>query len=232
MPGTLYITGHTAADRLLNSNGTALMIGMLLDQQVPMEWAFNGAHTLKTRLGHLDPARIAAMDPDDFLAVCLTKPAIHRFPKAMAGRIQGLCAVLADKYKGRAENVWRGVDDAQVLFERLREFPGFGEEKAQIFVALLAKRFGVRPAGWQRAAGVFSDTNPRTVADITSPATLAKVRAWKKAEKEADRDKQSRPLKSGTKKTTAAKKSAAPKATPAKKNAAAKTPSKKSTGRA
>jgi len=192
--GTLYITGNPASDKLLNSNGTALLIGMLLDQQVPMEWAFNGAHTLKQRLGHLDPRRIAAMDPDEFLRVCLEKPAIHRFPKAMAGRIQGMCAVIAEKHKNKGENIWRGVDDAEVLFARLRELPGFGEEKAQIFVALLAKRFGVRPKGWKKAAGVFSDSNPRTVADITSPGTLLKVREWKKAEKAADRDKQSRPV--------------------------------------
>ena len=203
MPGTLYITGNPASDKLLNSNGTALMIGMLLDQQVPMEWAFNGAHVLKQRLGHLDPSRIAAMDADEFLAVCTEKPAIHRFPKSMASRIQGLCAMLADEYKNKAENVWRGIDDADELFSRLRRFPGFGEEKAQIFVALLAKRFGVRPTGWERAAGVFSDTNPRTVADITSPETLLEVRAWKKAEKAADRDKQSRPMKKPAKKTTA-----------------------------
>lgn len=193
--GTLYITGNPASDRLLNSNGTALLIGMLLDQQVPMEWAFNGAHTLKTRLGHLDPRRIAAMDPDQFLAVCLEKPAIHRFPKAMAGRIQGMCAVIADRYANKGENIWKGVDDAQVLFERLRELPGYGEEKAQIFVALLGKRFDIRPKGWQKAAGVFSDRNPRTIADITDQTSLLKVRAWKKAEKAADRDKQSRPLK-------------------------------------
>ena len=199
MAGTLYITGEPASDALLNSNGTALMIGMLLDQQVPMEWAFNGAYTLKKRLGHLNPKRIAEMDPDEFLAVCTEKPAIHRFPKAMAGRIQGLCALLTEKYKGKAENIWMGVDDAQVLFERLREFPGFGEEKAQIFIALLAKRFGVRPTGWKKAAGVFSDAQPRTVADITSPETLLKVRAWKKAEKAAERDKQSRPLKTSRK---------------------------------
>jgi len=226
MSGTLYITGNTAADTLLNSNGTALMIGMLLDQQVPMEWAFNGAHTLKQRLGHLDPARIAAMDPEAFLAVCLEKPAIHRFPKAMAGRIQGLCALLDERYKGRAENIWRGVDNASVLFARLREFPGFGEEKAQIFVALLAKRFGIKPRGWKTAAGVFSDSNPRTVADITSPATLAKVRAWKKAEKEADRDKQSRPLATTTAKkksaTNTTKKSATQKPTARRKPAAGK----------
>lgn len=193
--GTLYITGDAASDKLLNTNGTALLIGMLLDQQVPMEWAFNGAHTLKGRLGHLDPRKIAAMDPDEFLAVCLEKPAIHRFPKAMATRIQGMCAIIADKYKNKGENIWADVDDAAELFARLRELPGFGEEKAQIFVALLGKRFDVRPTGWKKAAGVFSDANPRTVADITSPETLLKVRAWKKAEKAADRDKQSRPMK-------------------------------------
>ncbi|MFM2046858.1 MAG: hypothetical protein RL383_935 [Actinomycetota bacterium] len=193
--GTLYITGNPASDRLLNSNGTALLIGMLLDQQVPMEWAFNGAFTLKTRLGHLDPRRIAEMDPDEFLAVCTEKPAIHRFPKAMAGRIQGMCAIIAAKHGNKGENIWRGVTDADILFSRLRELPGFGEEKAQIFVALLGKRFGVRPDGWKKAAGVFSDSKPRTVADITDPATLLKVRAWKKMEKEAERDKQSRPLK-------------------------------------
>jgi uncharacterized HhH-GPD family protein len=194
--GTLYITGIDKADKLLNSNGNALLIGMLLDQQVPMEWAFTGPHTLKTRLGHLDPKKIADMDPDEFLAVCLEKPAIHRFPKAMAQRIQGMCRVLADKYKGKADNIWRDVDEADEVFRRLRELPGYGEEKAQIFIALLAKRFDVAPKGWKKTAGVFSDSKPRTVADITSPETLLKVRAWKKAEKAADRDKQSRPLHS------------------------------------
>jgi uncharacterized HhH-GPD family protein len=113
----------------------------------------------------------------------------------MAQRIQGMCAVLAEKYKGKGENMWADVTDGQVLFERLRELPGFGEEKAQIFVALLGKRFDIAPAGWKKAAGVFSDANPRTVADITSPETLLQVRTWKKAEKAAARDKQSRPLK-------------------------------------
>lgn len=192
--GTLYITGNAASDKLLNSNGTALLIGMLLDQQVPMEWAFKGAHTLKQRLGHLDPRRIANMDPDRFLAVCLDKPAIHRFPKAMAQRIQGMCRIIADDYGNKGENIWAGVEDAAELFERLRKLPGYGEEKAQIFIALLGKRFDITPVGWKKAAGVFSDSNPRTVADITSPETLLKVRAWKKAEKAADRDKQSRPL--------------------------------------
>lgn len=212
--GTLYITGNTDSDKLLNSNGTALLIGMLLDQQVPMEWAFNGAYTLKQRLGHLNPRSIADMDPDEFLAICLEKPAIHRFPKAMAQRIQGMCAIIADKYKNKGENIWKEVETGDELFMRLRELPGFGEEKAQIFIALLGKRFDIQPTGWKKAAGVFSDSNPRTVADITSPETLLKVRAWKKAEKAADRDKQSRPL--ATPKKPAAKKSVAKK-TPAKK---------------
>jgi uncharacterized HhH-GPD family protein len=135
------------------------------------------------------------MDPDAFLAVCQEKPAIHRFPKAMAKRIQDMCQVLADKYKGKGENLWAGVDTGAEIYSRLRELPGYGEEKAQIFVALLAKRFDIQLDGWKKAAGVFSDSKPRTVADITSPETLLKVRAWKKAEKAADRDKQSRPLR-------------------------------------
>lgn len=209
--GTLYITGNVDSDKLLNSNGTALLIGMLLDQQVPMEWAFNGAYTLKQRLGHLNPRSIAAMDPDEFLSVCLEKPAIHRFPKAMAQRIQGMCAIIGEKYNNKGENIWNDVQTGDELFARLRELPGFGEEKAQIFIALLGKRFDVRPTGWKKAAGVFSDSHPRTVADITSPDTLLKVRAWKKAEKAADRDKQSRPL--ATPKKPVAKKSATKKQT-------------------
>ena len=147
MGGTLYVTGNTRADALLNRDGTALMIGMLLDQQVPMEWAFNAPFTLRTRLGHFDARKIAAMDRDEFVAVCSEKPAIHRFPAAMGRRIHDLCTMLAAEYKGKAENVWRGVEDADELFARLRRFPGFGEEKAQIFVALLAKRMGVAPRG-------------------------------------------------------------------------------------
>ena len=206
--GTLYITGNSDSDKLLNSNGTALLIGMLLDQQVPMEWAFNGAYTLKQRLGHLNPRTIGEMEPDDFLALCLEKPAIHRFPKAMAQRIQGMCTIIGEKYKNKGENIWNDVATGEELFTRLRELPGFGEEKAQIFIALLGKRFDVQPAGWKKAAGVFSDSHPRTVADITSPETLLKVRAWKKAEKAADRDKQSRPMPA---KKTAAKKPASKK---------------------
>jgi uncharacterized HhH-GPD family protein len=196
---TLFITGDPTADKLLNTNGTALLIGMLLDQQVPMEWAFKGPFTLKQRLGHLDPRKISAMDQEAFVALCCEKPAIHRFPASMARRIHELCGILAVTYGGKGENMWADVKTGAELFERLRTLPGYGEEKAQIFIALLGKRMGIRPRGWKEAAGVFGDHEPRTVADIDSPEQLLKVRAWKKAEKAAERDKQSRPLKKSTK---------------------------------
>ena len=192
--GTLYITGRPDADRLLNTNGTAALIGMLLDQQVPMEWAFAGPATLKARLGHLDARKIAAMDAEDFVAVCCEKPAIHRFPAAMGRRIHELCRTLTDQYRGKAENVWKATDTGDELYRRLRALPGFGEEKSQIFLAVLAKRFGVRPDGWEVAAGKFGEATPRSVADIHSPESLATVRAWKKAQKAARKDKQDRPI--------------------------------------
>jgi uncharacterized HhH-GPD family protein len=174
----LRVTGVPAADALLNRNGTALLIGMLLDQQVTMEWAFTGPWTLRKRLGHLDAARIARMRPDAFVRLCCEKPAIHRYPASMATRIQALCAVLVRDHGGRGANVWRGVRDGDELHARVRRLPGFGEEKTQVFVALLAKRFGVRPRGWKRAAGVYSDAKPRSIADVWSPASLAKVRKF------------------------------------------------------
>jgi uncharacterized HhH-GPD family protein len=194
MAGTLYITGDAAADELLNHDGTALLVGMLLDQQVPMEWAFAGPATLHRRLGHLDASRIAAMDVDELVAVCTAKPAIHRFPAAMGRRIHELCTVLAAEYGGDGANVWAGVTDGAALYHRLRELPGYGDEKSKIFVALLAKTQGVAPAGWQDAAGTFGDDVPRSVADIDGPEALAKVREWKRAQKAAKRDKQDRPV--------------------------------------
>lgn len=190
-----YITGITAADALLNRDGTALLIGMLLDQQVPMQWAFTGPHTIHQRLGHIDAKRIAKMDVDDFVSICREKPAVHRFPNSMAKRIHAMCAIIATTYKGKGANIWAGVDDAKELSKRLRALPGFGEEKAQIFVALLGKRFGVRPAGWEKVAGSFSDSKPRSVADINSPDALLKVRGYKKTQKAAHVDKQDRPRK-------------------------------------
>jgi len=190
--GTLYITGDKSADALLNRDGTALLIGMLLDQQVPMEWAFAGPATLKARLGHLDAKKIASMDVDDFVAVCCEKPAIHRFPASMGRRIHEMCVMLTDRYGGKGVNVWKGVESGDVLYARLRELPGYGEEKSKIFVAILGKRMGVEPADWRTAAGVFGDDVPRSVADIDGPETLGKVREWKKAQKAAKKDKQGR----------------------------------------
>ena len=191
----LYVTGKPAADRLLRRDGNALLIGMLLDQQVPMEWAFTGPYTLVERLGHLDPKKIAAMHPDKFVAVCCVKPALHRFPASMAKRIHELCAIIAAKYENDGANIWRDVADARELYARLRKLPGFGDEKAKIFIALLAKRFGIAPDGWERAAKPFGDHRMRTVADIDSAEALLKVRRFKQLEKARDRDKQSRPLK-------------------------------------
>lgn len=191
----LYVTGITSADRLLRRDGNALLIGMLLDQQVPMEWAFTGPHTLTERLGHLDPRKIAAMNPDKFVALCCEKPAIHRFPAAMAKRIHTLCGIIADEYANDGARIWKGVDDAKTLYSRLRKLPGFGDEKAKIFIALLAKRFNVKPDGWEKVARPFGDHRMRTVADIDSPEALLKVRRFKQLEKARDRDKQSRPLK-------------------------------------
>ena len=195
MNGTLYITGDKDADRLLNTNALALLIGMLLDQQVPMEWAFRGPSTLRERLGGLDAKKIAAMDQDDFVSVGCAKPAIHRFPAAMGRRVHELCTFLTAHYGGRADKVWTGVASGAELRARLHDLPGFGEEKAQIFLALLAKRFGIAPEGWEKAAGKFGETTPRSVADIDSPDALARVRDWKKAAKAAKRDKQDRQVR-------------------------------------
>jgi uncharacterized HhH-GPD family protein len=192
--GTLYITGDPAADELLNTDGTALLIGMLLDQQVPMEWAFAGPATLRARLGHLDAATIAAMDRDAFVQVCCSKPAIHRFPAVMGRRVHDLCTVLASDFGGSAVRVWCEATDGDDLYRRLRSLPGYGDEKARIFVAILGKRMSVQPDGWQQAAGVFGDPTPRSVADIDSPHALTVVREWKRAAKAARRDKQDRPL--------------------------------------
>jgi len=191
----LYITGIPQADVLLRRDGTALLIGMLLDQQVPMEWAFTAPYTIKQRLGHVDATKIAKMNVDRFVAMCCEKPAIHRFPASMGKRIHAMCTIIADDYKGKGANVWKGVEDAAELTARLRKLPGYGAEKTEIFIALLGKRFGIRPKGWKTEAGEFSDNQPRSVADIHSPATLLKVRGYKKMQKANDLDKKDRPLR-------------------------------------
>ena len=189
-PGTLAITGDADADHLLNTDPLALLIGMLLDQQVPMEWAFNGPATLRTRLGALDAAAIAAMDPEAFEAACREKPAVHRFPASMAKRIQALCQAVLEDHGGDAGSIWSDGAAGPEVAARLRALPGYGPEKTMIFMAILAKRFGVRPEGWEAAAGPFADATPRSVADIDGPEALATVRAWKKSQKAKGRSKQ------------------------------------------
>ncbi len=185
----LHITGDTDADELLTRDPLALLIGMLLDQQVPMEWAFRGPATLRNRLGGLDAAAIAAMDPAALEAVFRDKPALHRYPGSMAKRTHALCQHVVDEYGGDASKIWKRQSDPAIVFARLRALPGYGDEKARIMLAILGKRLRVAPAGWEEHARPFSDDQPRSVADIDSPETLARVRAWKQAQKAAGKGK-------------------------------------------
>jgi uncharacterized HhH-GPD family protein len=171
----------------LSESPLALLIGLVLDQQIPLEWAFKGPHTLRERLGRdLDAADLAERDPDALAKVFATPPALHRFPGSMAGRVQELCRVIVDDYAGDAANVWAGVSDGKELLKRVEGLPGFGRQKAKIFVALLGKQLGVRPKGWREAAGEFGeDRSYRSVADIRDARTLEKVRAYKKEMKAA-----------------------------------------------
>ncbi len=178
---SIPITSNDEANQLLVADPLALLIGMLLDQQVPMEWAFLGPHTLKERLGGtLDAGAIAAMDPTDVEAIFKAKPAMHRYPGSMAKRTHALCQFLVEHYDGDAAAVWADASSGDELYRRLRELPGYGDEKAKIFMAILAKRMGRAPAGWESAAAPFSDDQPRSVADVSSAETLLQVRAFKK----------------------------------------------------
>ena len=183
----LYLTGQSAADRLLSDDPNALLIGMVLDQQVPMEKAFSGPAVIAERMGgSFDVAAIVAADPEAFVALCSERPAIHRFPGSMAGRIQAVCRSLVADYAGDATNLWSGVADGRELKRRIAALPGFGDAKASIFVALLGKQYGVTPAGWREAAGAFgAEGSTTSVADIVDETTLAQVRASKKAAKAA-----------------------------------------------
>jgi uncharacterized HhH-GPD family protein len=188
MDVTLHLAQDPEADELLGRSPLAALVGMLLDQQVPMEWAFKGPRTIADRLGasDLDAHDIAAQDPEAFVALLSEKPAVHRYPGSMAKRIQQLCQYLVEHYDGRAELVWKGVDDGRELLRRLEELPGFGKQKAQIFLALLGKQLGVRPTGWREAAGAYGEPKSfRSVADITGPESLTKVRAHKQEMKAA-----------------------------------------------
>ncbi|MFD3562418.1 MULTISPECIES: HhH-GPD-type base excision DNA repair protein [unclassified Streptomyces] len=188
MDVTLHLAQEPDADALLGRSPLAALVGMLLDQQVPMEWAFAGPHTIAQRLGadDLDAHEIAAYDPEAFAELLSTKPAVHRYPGSMAKRIQQLCQYLVEHYDGDASAVWEGVKDGKELLKRLNDLPGFGTQKAQIFLALLGKQLGVRPKGWREAAGAYGEAKSfRSVADITGPESLTKVRAHKQEMKAA-----------------------------------------------
>ncbi|MFG3061031.1 HhH-GPD-type base excision DNA repair protein [Streptomyces sp. NPDC048231] len=188
MDVTLHLAQDPEADALLGRNPLAALIGMLLDQQVPMEWAFKGPWTIAQRLGtdELDAHEIAARDPEAFAALLSQKPAVHRYPGSMAKRVQQLCQYLVEHCDGDPEAVWKGVGSGRELLKRLEELPGYGKQKAQIFLALLGKQLGVRPEGWREAAGPYGeDKSFRSVADITGPSSLAKVRAYKQELKAA-----------------------------------------------
>ncbi len=187
----LWLTGDADADALLASEPLALLIGMVLDQQIPMERAFKAPYDLKERLGGvLDPAGIAALPPDDLAAVFAAKPALHRFPRSMAGRVQEVCVAVLDTYDGDTSAIWTSAVDGKQLLANVKALPGFGDQKAKIFVALLGKQLGVRPPGWDKAAGNYGESGSfRSVADIDSPETLAKVRQFKQAMKAEARAK-------------------------------------------
>lgn len=188
---SLYLSGDEAADELLASEPLALLIGMVLDQQIPMERAFKAPFDLKERLGgRLDPAAISDMAPDDLAAVFGAKPALHRFPRSMAGRVQEVCGAVVDSYGGDASAIWTAAEDGQHLLKNVKALPGFGDQKARIFVALLGKQFAIRPTGWEQAAGSYGETGShRSVADIDSPEALAKVRQFKQQAKAEARAK-------------------------------------------
>ncbi|MCH1868343.1 HhH-GPD-type base excision DNA repair protein [Nocardioides sp. CFH 31398] len=181
----LHITGDDAADQVLDSSPFALLAGMMLDQQFPMEAAFSGPAKVSERLGTIDPAAVADADPEEFKALCATPPAVHRFPGSMAGRLQELARIVVDTYDGDASRLWSEAEDAKELKKRLVALPGFGDQKARIFVALLAKQCGVRPDGWEEVAGDYALEGHRSVADVTDPDSLLKVRAYKKEKKAA-----------------------------------------------
>jgi uncharacterized HhH-GPD family protein len=178
---SLYLSGDPDADALLGDDPLALLIGMVLDQQIPLERAFRSPYDLRDRLGGtLDAGAIAAMDPDALAAVFSEKPALHRFPSSMAGRVQEVCRVVVDQYGGDAAGIWTTAADGQELLANVRALPGFGVQKARIFVALLGKQLGVRPSGWRQASTPFGDAGTSfSIADIDSPATLEKVRRHK-----------------------------------------------------
>jgi uncharacterized HhH-GPD family protein len=186
----LQLSQDADADALLDRDPFALLTGMLLDQQFPMERAFAGPALLARRMGRdgLDPREIAAHDPEAFVALMAGPPAVHRYPRSMAGRVQALAAHVVERYDGDTAALWTGVDDGRELLRRIAALPGFGTQKAQIFTALLGKQRGVTPQGWREAAGAYGEDGAhRSVADVVDPASLARVRESKQSAKAAAR---------------------------------------------
>lgn len=183
---SLSITGDPAADQLLTDDPFALLVGMLLDQQVAMEAGFAGPAKILERVGSLDPAEIAGQEPEAFEAAFRQTPAVHRYPGSMAGRVQALAVTVRDEWGGDASAIWTkdSPDGAHVL-ARLKALPGFGDQKAKIFLALLGKQYGYDGSGWREAAGDYGQPGHRSVADITSPESLVKVREFKREQKAA-----------------------------------------------
>jgi uncharacterized HhH-GPD family protein len=193
----MFLATTDEANALLEHEPLAVLIGMLLDQQIPMEKAFTSPAVLKQRMGGtLDATAIAAADPDELEELFRRPPALHRFPAAMAKRVQELARVLVDDFDGRAENVWRDAGSGTELVARVGRLPGFGPQKARIFTALLGKQFGIRPAGWREAAGDYGeDGATRSVADVVDAASLKQVRAYKQQVKAAAKAKAQTPAK-------------------------------------
>ncbi|GAB3812453.1 HhH-GPD-type base excision DNA repair protein [Kribbella italica] len=185
VPMGFQIANEPEADRVLDQYPFAVLVGMMLDQQYGMEHAFRGGWKVLSRFGNLDPAAIAAAEPDEFKALCSTPPAIHRFPGSMSARLQELAALVESKYDGDVTRLWTEPDTGKELLKRVQELPGFGKQKAQIFVALLAKQLGVKPQGWEAAAGDYALDGYRSVADVIDADSLLKVREYKQAKKAA-----------------------------------------------
>ena len=187
MSAPLHLVGEPEADRLLTDNSFALLVGMLLDQQIPMEVAFAGPRKLNDRLGAVSPQRIAEMDVEDFVQVCATPPAVHRFPASMGRRVHDLATALIRDYDGDAQRLWTDGDpDGPEVLNRLKALPGFGDQKARIFVALLGKQLDLRAPGWREAAGDYGRPEARmSIADVVDDKSMTQVRAWKREQKAA-----------------------------------------------
>ncbi len=181
----LQIAQDPHADEVLNADPFAVVVGMMLDQQYPMEHAFRGPAKVLDRFGSLDPAAIAAAEPEAFADLCATPPAIHRYGRSMAGRLQELARHVVEQHDGDASRIWTEARTGDELFARVKALPGFGEQKAKIFVSLLAKQLDVKPKGWTTVVGDYGKKGFRSVADVVDAESLQKVRDFKKAAKAA-----------------------------------------------